>query len=227
MQQRSVFVGILVLATVLGHAAPASEEVTWLGVQLGRNHDRSLVGVPVYRVIEGSPADKAGLRARDRVLSVDGQAVQSNGELIKRVQSHDTGSWIGMTISRGDHERDLRVRLAARPENEKMKPRRGWIGLGAIALPPKLRLHFGAPQEAGVMISEVESGSPAESAGFELGDVVYEMDGRSVKMPAELKMLIAGAGVGNEVEFVLTRWGLEMELEATVERLPESAGRRR
>ena len=221
MRHLSVFVGILVLAALLPAGAVASDDVTWLGVQLGRSSDSSTEGVPVYRVIQDSPADKGGLRARDLITSVDGQAVLNNVELIERIQLHDTGSWIALTVDRGGEARDVRVRLTNRPENGKMKPRTGWIGLRAIPLPPALREHFGAPEDSGVMISRIETGSPAESAGFELGDVVYEMDGRPLKNPAQLYKLLAGAGVGNRSEFLLMRWGLEVVLETTVEEAPE------
>jgi len=220
MRKSAIFLGVLLLAS-FGSVWADEAEVTWLGVQLGRSSDSSLEGVPVYRVIEGSPADKGGLRARDLITGVDGHAVLNNRELIERIQVHDTGSWIALTIDRSGNERDLRVRLTERPESGKMSPRTGWIGLRAIALPPELREHFGAPKDAGVMISSIETGSPAESAGFELGDVVYEMEGRPVKSPAQLYNLLAGAGVGNEAEFLLMRWGLEVVVEATVEVAPK------
>jgi len=212
--------GCFVAALLTPVVAQDPEKTTWLGVQLGRSSDATIEGVPVSRVIEDSPAHKGGLRARDVILAVDGQAVLNNAELIKGVQLHDVGSWVAFTISRKGDERDLRVRLAARPEGQKMKPRTGWIGVRAIGLPPALREHFGAPKESGVMLSLIEAGGPAEIAGFELGDVIYEVDGRPVKGPGDLYKLMGGAGVGNRAEFLLTRWGQELELEALVEASP-------
>jgi S1-C subfamily serine protease len=225
MMHRRTFGLLGIVFFLLAGFAHAADDVSWLGVQLARGNDRSLEGVSVFRVIEGSPADKGGLRARDRITAVGGQAVLDTAELIGRIQSHETGSWIALTIQRDGDERDLRVRLASKPETRSMKARTGWIGVKALALPPALREHFGAPADAGVMISGIEEGSPAESAGFELGDVVFELDGEPVKMPTELYRKLAGAGVGNEVEFLLTRWGVEMELEATIERAPEREDR--
>ena len=226
MRKLAVIAAFLVLGGLSGPmAAAAEDDVSWLGVQLGRSNGTSTEGVPIFRVIEGSPADKGGLRARDVITSVDGQAVMNNSELIQRIQAHDDGSWIALTITRGDDERDLRVRLTGRPETGDMKPRTGWIGVRAIALPPELREHFGAPKESGVMLSRIEPGSPAESAGLELGDVVFEMDGEPVGNPAALARMVAGAGVGNRVEFLAMRWGVEVVAEATVESRPENPGR--
>jgi len=213
--------GVVVLAGLLCTGIMAADDVSWLGVQLGRSDGSTgTSGVPVHRVIEGSPADKGGLRARDVITAVDGQAVLTNAELIERIQAHETGAWIGLTVERNGDQRDLRVRLTSRPERGKMKPRTGWIGLRAIALPPELRQHFGAPEDAGVMVSKIEEGSPAQSAGFELGDVVFEMDESPVKSPSDLYNRLAGAGVGNKTEIKLMRWGLEVLVEATVEEAP-------
>ena len=85
-----------------------------------------------------------------------------------------------------------------------------------------MREHFGAPEEAGAMISAIEVGSPAEAAGFELGDVVFEFDGQPVDDARSLLRLVAGGGVGNETEFKAARDGVEVLLEAVLERDPDS-----
>jgi S1-C subfamily serine protease len=95
----------------------------------------------------------------------------------------------------------------------------------SIDLPPALREHFGAPAEAGVMISHVEAASPAEAAGFELGDVVFEVDGEQVRSTSELDQRVAGAGVGNDVEFQVARAGARLVLEARIEAAAEAPAR--
>ncbi len=101
-----------------------------------------------------------------------------------------------------------------------MRLREGWIGLEAIDLPETLREHFGAPADAGVMISHVEPGSPAESAGFALGDVLYEIDGNPVRSAGALRARLQGGGVGNDCEFVAARDGLVIEFETRIEEKP-------
>ena len=87
-------------------------------------------------------------------------------------------------------------------------------------LPSALREHFGAPAEAGVMISDVVVGSPAEAAGFELGDVVYEVDTVSVGSLRALRELVEGGGVGNRYEYSVARSGAVLVLEARIENAP-------
>ena len=70
------------------------------------------------------------------------------------------------------------------------------------------------------MISEVVPGSPAEAAGFRLGDVVYLAGGSPVEGPIRLETRVRSAGVGNTVEFVVVRAGKRVVLRATVEEEP-------
>lgn len=227
MRRHLVFFVLLLLVALAAPPTPADGEsskksdTAWLGVMLGGNADN---GVAVSRIVLDSPAEKAGLRARDVVLTVDGAPVDSNADLIREIQRHDPGSWLPVTISRNGREIDRRVRLSNRPLLKRgTQLRKGWIGIEAIDLPAALRVHFGAPAEAGVMISAVAPGSPAEAAGFELGDVVYEIDEEAVGSPGELGGKIVGAGVGNRSEFAVMRAGTNLMLEAQIEKAPTKA----
>lgn len=227
--RRPAVVGLLLLIACAPLSAEERRPSGWMGVMLaGARSDvadgdaGAPGGATVSGVIRESPADRAGLRARDRILSVDGVAVTSVTELIEKVKGLDPGSWIGVEIERGEGRRELRIRLGERPAgNEQFRLRRGWIGIESIDLPPELRLHFGAPEDAGAMVSALEPGSPAEAAGFELGDVVYEIEGEPVASAAELATWIKRGGVGNTLTFVLVRNGAEIELEAAVVDEPE------
>lgn len=231
--RRTMF-GLILAWVALGVAGSAAAqedgrapETGWLGVQLGGAAGAQLEGVGVLQIIENGPAHLSGLRARDRIVSLDGVSVSSNVELIRLVQAHAPGSWVPLTVVRGDRELDLRVRLGTRPaELGGLRPLRGWIGVDAIGLPAALRERFGAPADRGVMVADVARGSSAEAAGFELGDVVFEIDGEPIVSPAELHRKLAGAGVGNSVVFRVARDGQEVELEAVVEAAPDpEAGR--
>jgi len=216
-------------------AAPAQalgeDEPGWIGVMLGRtgppvaetDGDGAPQGVPVRFVVKDSPAADAGLRARDRILTIDGAAVDSNDALFAALRGQSAGSWVGLTVIRGESERQMRIRLGSRPKDVRgLEMRRAWIGVQSIDLPPALREHFGAPPKAGVMVSAVEIGSPAESAGFEIGDVVFEIDGLPVGSQRELLELVSSGGVGNRSEFGVARAGSRMILETLFEIEPEA-----
>jgi len=210
----------LFLCAALGTLAASerSDKGPWLGVRLGSASEE---GARLSRVFVDSPADRAGLRARDVILTFGGEPVSGLRELIGRIRQHDAGAWVPMTVSRQGEELELDVRLGDRPDSVALgDARRGWIGVAAIDLPESLREHFGAPADAGVMLSEVAEGSPAEAAGFRLGDIVYEVGGEPVRSLRLLRELVEGGGVGNEYEFLVARDGALLELESRIENRP-------
>jgi serine protease Do len=223
IDRKRTWVLALVLVAVLGTGALAEEEKpegAWLGVRLSGPATPER-GVRVSRVFEGSPADRAGLRGSDVILDLGGEPVSGIRDLIAKIGAREPGAWIDFTVLRQGDEINLDVRLAARPEViDQRGVRRGWIGLEAIELPESLRAHFGAPPGAGVMISEVVASSPAESAGFRLGDVVYEVGEKPVGSRRALRERIEGGGVGNEYEFSVARDGALLVLEARLEAAP-------
>ena len=226
---------LLIALATAATAAPREEsrdnrETGWLGVMLGRADEvvegdgARLGGVEVIGVVKGSPAERAGLRAQDRIVAVGGEAVTSSGRLIRTVGAQPPGRWVSFTIERGGKEREITARLAPRPDGvADLDVRVGWIGIRTIDLPPALRQHFGVDESAGVMIAEVDPLSPAEAAGFELGDVLFEVNGEPVGSMGVLRAQIATAGVGNRLELTVMRDGSEIVLEATVAEMPESA----
>jgi len=219
MIQRAIPILAVVLLALTALSAGEGSGA-WLGVMMGESTSQ---GVVVRFVIEESPAAEAGLRGRDRLLAVNGAPVANSAELLGLLRAEAPGNWIPITIERAGREREVRVRLGGRPSDlNRVRMRHAWIGVELIDLPPALREHFGAPEEAGAMVSAIRPGSPAESAGFELGDVVYEFDGLPVDSARTLLGLVAGGGVGNKSEFKAARNGVEVLLEAVLERDPES-----
>ena len=223
----AIRIGIWTLAAscLLGLPAAAEKPDGWLGVMIegpiavGDADAGGRLGVRIGRVFEDSPAAAAGLRARDVVLEVGGRPVSSARELALAIREQGARAWVPVAIDRDGHPRDLRVRLGERPEDTSPKRlRRGRVGLDAIDLPPALREHFGADADRGAMISRIQIGSPAEAAGLELGDVVVEVAGEPVRSASALNRAIQGAGVGNTVELLVMRDGVELVIEPLVER---------
>jgi len=211
---------------VAGNAPRDPNDSGWLGVMVGGSRDAGgeQTGVGLTRIIADGPAARARLRARDRIVAVDGVPVSGGGDLVQRIKKLPANAWVHLTVQRGDDdEREVDVRLGRRPERKSgFRFRQGWIGVQAIDLPSALREHFGAPADAGVMISEVAQGSPAEAAGLVLGDVVYEIDGEPVESVALLMDRIQGGGVGNTSELSIGRYGAVLQLETLIEKLAET-----
>jgi hypothetical protein len=77
---------------------------------------RTQQGVRVHEVIKDGPADEAGLRPGDQIVSVDGQNVSAPYQLIAMIHQSNPGDQIRLTILRNGREKTLKAEVAARPQ---------------------------------------------------------------------------------------------------------------
>jgi hypothetical protein len=90
------------------------------------------------------------------------------------------------------------------------------LGVGFVSLTPELRVHFGAPEGAGVMVSKVVADSAAQAAGIEVGDIVLKVDGQAVGEEHGLHELISDRKAGDTVAIEVLRDGRQQTLNATL-----------
>jgi putative serine protease PepD len=88
-------------------------EHAYLGVTLGDAEDG---GAQIGEVRDGTPAERAGLRAGDVVVRAGGDAVRSSGDLTTAVSEHRPGDELELTVRRGGETRTLTVTLGTRPD---------------------------------------------------------------------------------------------------------------
>jgi serine protease Do len=227
MRRVGLVVATVVLVLVAG-GAQAEEAVGWLGVMLddpreARSEENATVqpGVLVRGIVADGPAEQARLRAQDRILAMDGEVVTRSAELMGRLRALPAGTRVVLTVERDGREFEVSPRLGERPEGEAIRLRRGWIGISAINLPPALRAHFGAPESAGVLVSAVDPGGPADIAGIRIGDLVVAVAGREVGSVGALGAFVAEWGIENPVEISVVRNGADLVVEPVVAAAPE------
>jgi serine protease Do len=98
----------------------------WLGVRLSELTLESadelgltpVRGVLVSSVLEGQPADKAGIRSRDVILSVNETRVDRTNEVLRLIRGIEAGSQANLTIFRKGETFDLPVKLGTKPRTE-------------------------------------------------------------------------------------------------------------
>lgn len=95
--------------------------------------------------------------------------------------------------------------------------RRGFIGVTLVELTPELRTHFGAPKDAGVLVSDVRADTPAARAGVEVGDVITAVDGKRVRWSGDVSRGVRSRKAGDTVTVDVVRGGASRKLTVTVE----------
>jgi serine protease Do len=92
------------------------------------------------------------------------------------------------------------------------------LGISAEDLTGQLGSYFGAPNNSGVLIREVRSGTPADRAGLKAGDVIVKVDGKLVTVLSELRDQLRDKGDGKVVNLGVLRKGSEMNVPVTIEK---------
>ncbi|MEA5112614.1 MAG: DegQ family serine endoprotease [Geobacteraceae bacterium] len=103
------------------------------------------------------------------------------------------------------------------------KVTRGWLGVSVQPVTPELAQSFGLQAEKGALISEVMKDSPAEKAGFQVGDIILEFNGKQITEMNELPRLAAVTPVGKKAKVKLLRKGKVIEKSVTIEKMVETA----
>jgi TonB family protein len=75
----------------------------------------------------------------------------------------------------------------------------------------------GALEPHGVKVTQVEAGSPAAKAGFKVGDIVFDYNGKAVEGKARLSILVNETDASHQVRIGVWRAGTRLTLTATVE----------
>jgi len=97
---------------------------------------------------------------------------------------------------------------------------RGYIGIVPQDLTPQLASSFGIKDTKGALVSFVEENSPAANAGLQRGDVIREVNGRSINDQGELRNQIAELEPGNTLSLKVLRNGAEKTLSVKVAARP-------
>ena len=94
--------------------------------------------------------------------------------------------------------------------------RRGFLGVDVVDITSELRSHFGAPADAGLLVSKIEPDSPAARAGIQVGDVITAVDGKPLRSSWDLRRAIAPHGKGDTANLTVVRDRREQRLRAEI-----------
>jgi serine protease Do len=167
----------------------------WLGIAPGeispdlaeamelQNHD----GVVVTQVVEDTPAAEYGIKQGDVIVRFNDERVIDVQQFMFLVADTRPNTDVSIDVIRGGDRQTLNVRLAERREEVVAEsPRRGeetpdsWYGMKVRTATPALAERFSVGFEEGVIVTEVEPGSPADAKGIARGDIITSIERQDI-----------------------------------------------
>jgi len=188
----------------------------WLGVSIQRvtpdiaeflGMERAR-GALVAEVAVGSPAERAGIRIRDVIVDYAAKPIKDSSDLPFMVARTHVGSRVKITVLRDKTEVPLTVTIAELRDETVTVPapaREKDHGLTVQDVTPEIARTLGLKKAQGVVITAVERGSPADDAGLRRGDVILEIDRKTVRNLSEYRQAIAGLKTGEVSLFRVQR----------------------
>ena len=194
----------------------------WLGVSiqpltkdLAANFKRSdTTGALVSTVVEGSPAEKAGLKPGDVIVEFDGKKVAKSTDLPGLVADVPVGRDVPMTVMREGREVKLNAHIARLEDESPTKASesegKGQLGLSVQPLTPPMARELGLKAREGVLVRDVVEGGRAAEAGIRAGDVIVEVNQQPVRTIEDFRARLDKRAKDQPVVMLVNRDGQNM-----------------
>ncbi len=155
-------------------------------------------GALVASIMSGSPADRAGLKAGDVIMSVDGQSVDDVNAFDYRFATQPLGGKANLGVLRGGRDVTVAVALQTAPETPRdeitIHSRSPFFGAKVANLSPALADELQLQNaDEGVVIVDVDTGSYASNLGFRRGDVIVSVNNEKIAKTRDLERATAAS----------------------------------
>ncbi len=145
----------------------------------------NISGVLVGSVNPNTPADSAGFQVKDVITDFDGRKVSDVQNFRLLVADTPVHKKVRVHVLRDGKPQDLWVRLGERPDEkaigQRSAPPAELLGLQVEPVTGDFGKENGVREKTGVVVTDVNQGSPADDAGLQRGDVIKEVNDTKVK----------------------------------------------
>lgn len=151
-------------------------------------------GILVAQVTDDSPAEQAGLRQGDVILSYQGKPVKDIGNFRNRVSLTRPGSREQLTIIRDGQRQTMTVTIGELKKDQQLASasaqKTDELGLTVQTLSPQLAEQLDTEFAEGVVVTSVEPGSVAEMAGIKAGTLILQVNQKRIKSAVEFNKAV-------------------------------------
>ena len=159
----------------------------WLGVSIqdisediakSMNY-KNKKGVLVTDVFKDDPADKAGIKVGDVITEINGKQIKDTHDLLLTTAALHVGEKVVIKVLRDGKLISLTALVAERkdkPEVALMKKSQQYFGINVQEISKELAKQLDVAQGVGLIVTEVEEGSPADNVGIQARDIIVQVN---------------------------------------------------
>ncbi len=163
----------------------------WLGVTVQSIDDKIAEGLGLENeegaliadVVKGDPADKAGVKAGDVVVAINGRPVKDSRELINVIGGYEPNATVKLTVVRDGKKREIPVKLGLRKDENSgsVSPAEPDVSrpITVKEIDAATAKKFGV--ENGVAVTAIDETTNAYNAGLRNGDIILWINRQAVK----------------------------------------------
>ena len=191
----------------------------WLGVSIQDLNEelakflelKQTKGIVVRQVEVGSPADKADIKSNDIILKIAGKQIETTKQLMQVIAGFVPDTEVEITILRGDKEISKKVKITEKQALTASAGKKGStesqekLGLEVRELTDELAEQYDLKGQKGVIITKILSGSLAERAELQVGDLITEINGYGIKNIDDYRKAVEKLEEKNSIEFSCIR----------------------
>jgi len=140
-------------------------------------------GALVADVVEGSPAGTAGVRRSDVIVAFNGRPITRMEELPRAVAATPVGKKVEIEVIRDGRSKTLQIEVGLLMEEDEGAPGHTSsedLGMVLQEITPELADSMNLEERAGLLVSDIDQGGPAWEAGIRRGDILLEVNRKSV-----------------------------------------------
>ncbi len=186
----------------------------WLGVgiqdiddDLAKSFDLdNTSGILITEVQQDSPAEKAGIKQGDVIVSLNGRKLENVQELRNKVALIVPGTKTSIGVIRNGKAKNITVKIGEKPggsidipDNSQNSDFNERFGLSFQELTPEIAKKLGYEGEEGVLIGDVEHGSVAEAADLKAGQLIQEINRQPVRSAKDLRNILKNSAQDNRI----------------------------
>lgn len=176
-------------------------------------------GITISSVVAGSPADRAGLKVGDTIITVDGKGIKNGDELVADIASRRPGAKVNLGYVRNNQKQETAVTVADRAKlfasrlgeedeaGEEAAPKESKLGLTVRGLTPDMADRLNVPSGKGIIVQDVKPGSFADDVGLTRGDVILEINKQPLNSEEDFDHVQSTLKSGQDVVFLVRQRG--------------------